>query len=249
MNIKYSKEILKSLENAITVVALFEGEDVSTTFDKINMISRNFNSKENSIDTVTLVENNNLVNVCLVGFGKRELLNREKIRIIGGNLCKKLKNILKNEAYKSSDVNVLNLNLNSDEIGSFVEGILLGNYKFDKYKTKSKDFERKEVDTITIFTEKEVECQIEKAKILANSTIIARNLVNEPSNVIYPKTLAIETVKLGAEFGFNVDVYEEEKIKALGMDAFFAVSRGSINKPRFIVMRYFGDKESTDILG
>ena len=87
------KEILKSLENAITVVALFEGEDVSTTFDKINMISRNFNSKENSIDTVTLVENNNLVNVCLVGFGKRELLNREKIRIIGGNLCKKLKNI------------------------------------------------------------------------------------------------------------------------------------------------------------
>ena len=94
MNIKYSKEILKSLENAITVVALFEGEDVSTTFDKINMISRNFNSKENSIDTVTLVENNNLVNVCLVGFGKRELLNREKIRIIGGNLCKKLKNIL-----------------------------------------------------------------------------------------------------------------------------------------------------------
>lgn len=91
MNIKYSKEILKSLENAITVVALFEGEDVFTTFDKINMISRNFNSKENSIDTVTLVENNNLVNVCLVGFGKRELLNREKIRIIGGNLCKKLK--------------------------------------------------------------------------------------------------------------------------------------------------------------
>ncbi|MDX5684631.1 leucyl aminopeptidase [Clostridioides difficile] len=249
MNIKYSKEILKSLENAITVVALFEGEDVSTTFDKINMISRNFNSKENSIDTVTLIENNNLVNVCLVGFGKRELLNREKIRIIGGNLCKKLKNILKNEAYKSSDVNVLNLNLNSDEIGCFVEGILLGNYKFDKYKTKSKDFERKEVDTITIFTEKEVECQIEKAKILANSTIIARNLVNEPSNVIYPKTLAVETVKLGAEFGFNVDVYEEEKIKALGMDAFFAVSRGSINKPRFIVMRYFGDKESTDILG
>lgn len=249
MNIKYSKEILKSLENAITVVALFEGEDVFTTFDKINMISRNFNSKENSIDTVTLVENNNLVNVCLVGFGKRELLNREKIRIIGGNLCKKLKNILKNEAYKSSDVNVLNLNLNSDEIGCFVEGILLGNYKFDKYKTKSKDFERKEVDIITIFTEKEVECQIEKAKILANSTIIARNLVNEPSNVIYPKTLAVETVKLGAEFGFNVDVYEEEKIKALGMDAFFAVSRGSINKPRFIVMRYFGDKESTDILG
>ncbi|EGT3863133.1 aminopeptidase, partial [Clostridioides difficile] len=55
MNIKYSKEILKSLENAITVVALFEGEDVSTTFDKINMISRNFNSKENSIDTVTLI--------------------------------------------------------------------------------------------------------------------------------------------------------------------------------------------------
>ncbi len=60
-------------------------------------------------------------------------------------ICVKIKNILKNEAYKSSDVNVLNLNLNSDEIGSFVEGILLGNYKFDKYKTKVRILKEKKL--------------------------------------------------------------------------------------------------------
>ncbi|MDB3084937.1 leucyl aminopeptidase [Clostridioides difficile] len=249
MKIKCSKEILKSLENTITVIAMFDGEDVSTPFDELNLVSRDFKAKENNIDTVTLFKNDSLVNVCFVGFGKRELLNTEKIRIIGGNLCKKLKNILKNKEYKSNDINILNLDLSSDEIGAFTEGILLGDYKFNKYKSKNNDFEKKEIDNIIIFTEKEVECQIEKAKILANSNIIARNLVNEPSNIIYPETLAIETVRLGAEFGFNVEVYEEEKIRALGMEAFFAVSRGSINKPRFIVMRYFGDKESKDILG
>ncbi|MFL8799517.1 MULTISPECIES: leucyl aminopeptidase [unclassified Clostridioides] len=249
MKIKCSKEILKSLENTITVIAMFDGEDVSTPFDELNLVSRDFKAKENNIDTVTLFKNDSLVNVCFVGFGKRELLNTEKIRIIGGNLCKKLKNILKNKEYKSNDINILNLDLSSHEIGAFTEGILLGDYKFNKYKSKNNDFEKKEIDNIIIFTEKEVECQIEKAKILANSNIIARNLVNEPSNIIYPETLAIETVRLGAEFGFNVEVYEEEKIRALGMEAFFAVSRGSINKPRFIVMRYFGDKESKDILG
>ncbi|NMS88697.1 leucyl aminopeptidase [Clostridioides difficile] len=249
MNIKCSKEMLKNLENAITVVAMFDGEEVSTTFDELNSISRNFKAKENNIDIVTLLKNDSLVNICFVGFGKRELLNTEKIRIIAGNLCKKLKNMLKNIEYDSNDINILNLYLSSDEIGAFTEGILLGDYKFDKYKTKNKDFEKREIDNIIIFTEKEIGCQIEKAKILANSNIIARNLVNEPSNAIYPETLAIEAVRLGAEFGFNVEVYEEEKIKALGMEAFFAVSRGSINKPRFIVMRYFGDKESTDILG
>ncbi|MDI0265629.1 leucyl aminopeptidase [Clostridioides difficile] len=249
MKIKCSKEILKSLENTITVIAMFDGEDVSTPFDELNLVSRDFKAKENNIDTVTLFKNDSLVNVCFVGFGKRELLNTEKIRIIGGNLCKKLKNILKNKEYKSNDINILNLDLSSREIGAFTEGVLLGDYKFNKYKSKNNDFEKKEIDNIIIFTEKEVECQIEKAKILANSNIIARNLVNEPSNIIYPETLAIETVRLGAEFGFNVEVYEEEKIRALGMEAFFAVSRGSINKPRFIVMRYFGDKESKDILG
>lgn len=249
MKIKCSKEILKSLENTITVIAMFDGEDVSTPFDELNLVSRDFKAKENNIDTVTLFKNDSLVNICFVGFGKRELLNTEKIRIIGGNLCKKLKNILKNKEYKSNDINILNLDLSSHEIGAFTEGILLGDYKFNKYKSKNNDFEKKEIDNIIIFTEKEVECQIEKAKILANSNIIARNLVNEPSNIIYPETLAIETVRLGAEFGFNVEVYEEEKIRALGMEAFFAVSRGSINKPRFIVMRYFGDKESKDILG
>lgn len=249
MKIKCSKEILKSLENTITVIAMFDGEDVSTPFDELNLVSRDFKAKENNIDTVTLFKNDSLVNICFVGFGKRELLNTEKIRIIGGNLCKKLKNILKNKEYKSNDINILNLDLSSDEIGAFTEGVLLGDYKFNKYKSKNNDFEKKEIDNIIIFTEKEAECQIEKAKILANSNIIARNLVNEPSNIIYPETLAIETVRLGAEFGFNVEVYEEEKIRALGMEAFFAVSRGSINKPRFIVMRYFGDKESKDILG
>ncbi len=44
-------------------------------------------------------------------------------------------------------------------------------------------------------------------------------------------------------------MFMKKKNKGIGNGCFFAVSRGSINKPRFIVMRYFGDKESTDILG
>ncbi|MGO1041191.1 leucyl aminopeptidase [Clostridioides difficile] len=249
MQIKCSKEILKSLDDAITVITVFEDENVSTMFDKLNIVSKNFSAKENNIEIVTLLENDNLIDLCLVGLGKKESLNNEKLRIIGGNLCKKIKGVLRNKACKNNDINIINVNLDIEEIGAFSEGILLGNYKFDKYKTKSEDFEEKEIDNIIIFTGKEAECQIEKARILSNSTVIARNLVNEPSNIIYPKTLAIEAVRLGAEYGFNVEVYEEEKIKALGMEAFFAVSRGSVNKPRFIVMRYFGDEENTDILG
>nr|SUY23234.1 leucyl aminopeptidase [Clostridioides difficile] len=57
-------------------------------------------------------------------------------------------------------------------------------------RKKVRILKEKKLILITIFTEKEVECQIEKAKILANSTIIARNLVNEPSNVIYPKNIS-----------------------------------------------------------
>ena len=75
-----------------------------------------------------------------------------------------------------------------------------------------------------------------------------RELVNETSNVIYPETLA-EKAKELEEFGVKVTVFDENEIQEKGMKAFYEVARGSDNPPRFIIMEYFGDKDSDDITG
>ncbi|RDY28821.1 leucyl aminopeptidase [Romboutsia weinsteinii] len=246
MNIKIGKSYLEVLENTV-VVAAFKEEIIKSKLEEINIISKEFDAKYNNIEVVKAFIDGKIVTICLVGLGEKEKLNEEKLRVLGGSLVKKLKNIIKSSTCTSDSVDVLNVSLSADYIGVLVEGMLLGNYEFNKYKTKTS--EENTIETLTIYTDEEVENEIEKAEILATSTIIARDLVNEPSNVIYPETLANEAVKLGNEYGFEVEVYEQDKIEELGMEAFLAVGRGSSNKPRFIVMRYIQDADNEDILG
>ncbi|MEG1310915.1 MAG: leucyl aminopeptidase [Romboutsia sp.] len=243
MDIKNCNSKLENLNKNIIVITLFENEKIETDFEELNLISKDFEGKYNKIETINTFINNDMIKVCLVGLGNKEHLNNEKIRILGGNLSKKLKLMIKKD---SINVDILENNLCEDGIYALVEGIILGDYDFKKYKT---DYKAKAIDNIVIYTKENVSKGIEKAKILAKATIIARDLVNEPANVIYPETLANEVINLGKEYGFEVEVYEQEKIEELKMDAFLAVAKGSEKKPRFIVMRYIPNKESKEILG
>lgn len=233
----------KEVQSNNLVVISFEGEEVKTKLNDVNTICGEFEGKYNKIEVVKFFKDEKIINLCMVGIGKKEELNEEKLRVIGGNLSRKLRNIIND---KCNSVDIVNLNLESKYIASLVQGMVLGDYEFDKYKQKIKE---KQDILVNIYTSEKVDEEYNQALNIAKSTIIARDLVNEPSNIIYPETLANEVLTLGKEYGFEVEVYEQEKIKELGMEAFLAVGKGSINKPRFIVMRYFGDRENTEILG
>lgn len=91
---------------------------------------------------------------------------------------------------------------------------------------------------------------IKLGQILGQATNLARNLVNEPANVLTPEQLAQEAKDAGEKYGFEVEVFEPEAISALNMQAFLAVGQASANTPRLIVMRHFGQPDqSEEILG
>lgn len=85
--------------------------------------------------------------------------------------------------------------------------------------------------------------------LLGKAVCISRDLVNEPANDQTPVRLAEEVTALGETYGFEVSVYDEEAMRAWGMKALLAVSQGSPNPPRLIVMRYTGAPESDVRLG
>ena len=135
-------------------------------------------------------------------------------------------------------------------IKAIAEGARLALYTFDKYKSKKEEY------TVDIFISKVPEEKVAKAterlkevNNIIDGVITARNLVNEPANIIYPETLAKEVESIGKESGFEVEVFGEEEIKSLGMEAFLTVGMGSDKKPKLIVMRYMGDKDSEEITG
>ena len=124
------------------------------------------------------------------------------------------------------------------------EGILLGAYRFDRYKGS------REEKPVAVQLSGASPEEVERAKRVAEGVHWARDLVNEPPNVLTPEALAEAALSLKA-FGVEVEVLDEEAIRALGMGAFLAVAQGSENPPRFIALRYApeGARERLDLVG
>lgn len=134
---------------------------------------------------------------------------------------------------------------------SIVQGVKLAGYKFNKYKQDKKENYEPKVTIIGGPKDKfdKMRKKIEEASNVADGIILARDLVNEPANILYPETLAEAAVKAGKESGFEVEVFDEKQIEELGMKAFLEVGKGSVHKPRLIVMRYMGNANSDERVG
>jgi leucyl aminopeptidase len=134
-----------------------------------------------------------------------------------------------------------------------VDAIYQGAYRFDKYKTDKKSLKKEHEVCITGIPQDsmaEFEKNLEEASLLARCVSKARDLVNEPANAIYPKSLAKLAKEYGKGYGFLVEVKEAKEISELGMHAFLEVAKGSKHSPRLIVMRYMGDPtKPSHILG
>jgi leucyl aminopeptidase len=85
-----------------------------------------------------------------------------------------------------------------------------------------------------------VEAGLARGRAIAEGVTLARELANRPGNHCTPTHLADEARRLGKAHGFKVEVLERRQMERLGMGALLAVSQGSEQPPKFIVIRYQG---------
>lgn len=120
---------------------------------------------------------------------------------------------------------------------TFVEGIYFGNYSFDNYKS-----EKKSVKPLEVFfyseNEKKIKNAINSANIVMNAVYFVRDLQNEPSNELTPELLAKRISSEAKKYGIKVTVFDEREIAKRKMYGLIAVGKGSVNKPRFIILEY-----------
>lgn len=131
-----------------------------------------------------------------------------------------------------------------------VQGVILSDYKFYGYKLDKTD-EKEVTVSFKAQNDEDISKVVTKAVNLANSINYAKDLVNIPSNMMYPETLADMVTKQLTPLGLQVEVTDEAGIKELGMGAFLAVANGSVKSPRLIVIRHMkgGDKDVTALVG
>lgn len=125
-------------------------------------------------------------------------------------------------------------------IQAVVEAILLSTYTFNKYKSKNED---KAIEKVIILApdaqRTKFQKGIEAGINFSQATMFARDLVNEPAEVMNPTVLA-QTAKdiAGKNKNIHLTLYEKKEIAKLGMNAFLGVSQGSDSPPKFIRLHY-----------
>ena len=120
---------------------------------------------------------------------------------------------------------------------SFLEGLSLGNYTFDKYK-KEKVKTRNLSVYIYAEDQKLVKSAITKNNFLIEGVFFTKDLQNEPPSYLRPFELAERIKETLTKAGLKVTVFDEKEIKKRNMGGLLAVGQGSSAKPRFIVIEY-----------
>ena len=135
------------------------------------------------------------------------------------------------------------------------EGVLLGSYEFNKYKSKDKNDKELSAVIISGLASTKVKEGIEKAKFYSEATILARDLVNEQSAVATPtylSNLALDIAKKDPKHIY-CKVFNKEEARKLGMEAFLGIARAADTEPKFIFLEYKPDriskKEKLAIIG
>ncbi len=132
-------------------------------------------------------------------------------------------------------------------LAQFVLGIRLRAYTFDRYKVATKKSDDESADpskvkvTVVAAASADAKRDLAAAEAVGDGVLLARDLVNEPANVLGPVEFAEYAVALG-KLGVTVEVLNEKDMKKLGMGALLAVGQGSVRPPRLAVMQWQGGK-------
>lgn len=221
MEIKIISDV-KNQECDILVVNMFEGKETSNEIaNEFALKQDNFEGKLNTTYLLPTLGKTPARKVLVVGLGKENEINNNKIREAVAKAVKKaLQMKAKTIAFDFSGINFEYADMIS-------EGAMIANYAFDKYKTEKKD----RIETLYVNLDK---AKIEKGQKRAEAMEFARNIANEPAEYATPTKLA----ELAKGLNIETKIYDKKDCEKMGMTAFLAVAKGSIQEPKFIHMKY-----------
>ena len=221
-----------------TARRLDEGSDGALTRA---LASGRFRGREGAVTAVVAPHGLPVDAVLLVGLGKPDRLGARGLRAVGGTVAGRLDALGAKAGAIAVDA-VEGCAMTPAEMAAEIAlGARLGAYRFDKYRTKKKDADKPTLARLTVMVDdpKAARKAFAPNDSLARGVFLARDLVSEPSNVVYPETLA-KAIESLAEDGIGVELLDRAKMASLGMGSLLGVAQGSARAPYCAIMRWNG---------
>jgi len=133
--------------------------------------------------------------------------------------------------------------LNAALAAALAFGARLRSYRFDRYRTKESAEDKPKLVRLTIASAEPEAARVAHAPLsaVADGVFLARDLVSEPPNILFPEEMA-ERCKGLEKLGVSVEILGPKELKELGFGALLGVAQGSAREPRVVVMQWKGGK-------
>jgi len=213
--------------------------NIENTFEELNIV---INSSNKTLATIIFADSD-FESDKIIGFSSKKgqmLLSSESLyvsttgikdsddwRELGFKITKKLEEL----EIDSATIEV------PENCSEFVEGLFLGTYKFDKYKSKKKESNLKYINLITDY-QNNVSSIVEKAKLKIRYQFQVRDLVNTTPEEAYSVTIEANARKMFHNTTVNMQTYWTKDLKDLGMEGHLAVNRSSCHEACTIKLTY-----------
>jgi leucyl aminopeptidase len=195
--------------------------------------------KGSSLDLITPA-GLNVARLVVIGAGKATERKPKDFLRLGGLAVGKLPN----SAVDATVFAELASAMTAEQAADLAQGVRLRAYEFDRYKTKRKDDEKRpalRTLTVAVGDVAAVRKAYERRAAISDGVVLARDLVNEPANVLYPEEFARRASAL-KKLRVAVEVLDGRAMRKLGMNALLGVGQGSTRESRVVVMRWNGGR-------
>ena len=188
----------------------------------------------------------------VIGAGDKDEATDQDWVMIGGYVVGQLGQTMHSAASVVVDIDGLSATKLADAAAAIAMGAILRSYRFDKYQTKKNDNGKDEngaggsdpkltkLIVQTADPDKAKKAFV-RAEAIARGVVIARDLVNEPANMLGPVEFA-ERCEALRDVGADVEILDADKLEEIGMHALLAVAQGSARPARVAIMQWHGAK-------
>ncbi|MBU0924792.1 leucyl aminopeptidase [bacterium] len=226
MNITLNKKNTQNIQSSVEIIILNKIKHLcknkKEVLDNINFLKKSFNTHFD-------MKNSKLYVSCLK-------VKDENIKTAISTAIKFLKNI------KIENINIDIIQCKNElNIQTIVEGLVLGNYEFLKYKSSQNKENIKNIEIITCKSEKEktqLEADLKKALIICNSVNYTKDIVNSSPEDYYPQIMADDAQEIAKSKNITCKIFGEDYLKDNNMNAMYSVGIASPHESKLIHLIY-----------